>query len=70
MIQFTGGMWDKLYKGSFGEVRVGVQYSYTERFLFSGTANANGIATAAAPMVAARANDNTILTSFRYYPFQ
>ncbi len=70
VIQFTGGMWDKLYKGSFGEVRVGVQYSYTERFLFSGTANANGIATAAAPMVAARANDNTILTSFRYYPFQ
>ena len=70
VIQFTGGMWDKLYKGSFGEVRVGVQYSYTERFLFSGTTNANGIATAAAPMVAARANDNTILTSFRYYPFQ
>ena len=70
VIQFTGGMWDKLYKGSFGEVRVGVQYSYTERFLFSGTANANGIATAANPMIAARANENTILTSFRYYPFQ
>ena len=70
VIQFTGGMWDKLYKGSFGEVRVGVQYSYTERFLFGGTTNANGIGTAAAPIVAARANDNTILTSFRYYPFQ
>ena len=70
VVQFTGGLWDKLYKGSFGEVRVGVQYSYTERFLFAGTSNANGIATAAAPLVAARANENTILTSFRYYPFQ
>ena len=70
VLQFTGGVWDKLYKGTFGEVRVGVQYSYTERFLFGATTNANGIATAAAPLVAARANDNTILTSFRYYPFQ
>lgn len=70
VIQFTGGMWDKLYKGSFGEVRVGAQYSYTERFLFGGTTNVNGIGTAAAPIRAARANDNTILTSFRYYPFQ
>ncbi len=70
VLQFTGGMWDKLYKGAFGEVRVGVQYSYTERFLFGTTTNASGIGTAAAPLVAARANDNTILTSFRYYPFQ
>ena len=70
VIQITGGVWDKLYKGSFGEVRVGAQYSYTQRQLFAGTTAANGIATAAAPMIAARANNNTILTSFRYYPFQ
>ena len=70
IFQITGGLWDKLYKGSFGEVRVGVQYAYTQRQLFATTTNANGIGTAAAPLVSARANDNTILTSFRYYPFQ
>ena len=70
IFQLTGGLWDKLYKGTFGEVRVGVQYSYTQRQLFAATTNANGIGTAAAPLVSARANDNTILTSFRYYPFQ
>jgi hypothetical protein len=70
VFQLTGGIWDKLYKGNFGEVRVGVQYSYTQRELFGSTNNANGIATAAAPYTSARANDNTVLTSFRYYPFQ
>ena len=70
VLQLTGGIWDKLYKGSFGEVRVGAQYSFTQRQLYGVTANANGVATAAAPFIAARANDNTILTSFRYYPFQ
>ena len=68
--QITGGFWDKLYKGAFGEVRVGAQYSFTQRELFAATAAANGIATAAAPVTSARANNNTILTSFRYYPFQ
>ena len=64
-------MWDKLYKGSFGEVRVGVQYSYTERFLFGGTHQCQRHwLPPQTPIVAARANDNTILTSFRYYPFQ
>ncbi len=47
IFQITGGMWDKLYKGNFGEVRVGVQYSYTQRQLFGATAAANGAATAA-----------------------
>ncbi len=68
--QVTGGMWDKLYKGAFGEVRVGVQYSFTQRQLFAATTVASGIPTTAAPLVSAKANENTILTSFRYYPFQ
>ena len=69
IFQVTGGMWDKLYKGSYGEVRVGLQYSYTQRDLFAGTINANGIPTTAAPLISAKANDNLIETSFRYYPF-
>lgn len=60
--QGTVGMWDKLYKGSFGEVRAGLQYSYTRRELFQTTFN--NVTSAPA------ANEQTVLTSFRYYPFQ
>ena len=70
MLQVTAGMWDKIYRGSYGELRAGVQYSYTERHLFAATTNANGISTATAPLVSARANENMIETSLRYYPFQ
>lgn len=70
IFQITAGMWDKLYKGSYGELRVGVQYYYTQRDLFAATTNANGIGTAAAPLVSAKATDNLIETSLRYYPFQ
>ena len=63
--QITGGMWDKLYKGTFGEVRAGLQYSYTERELFQG----NGGGAVALPY-APRQNDQSVLTSLRYYPFQ
>ncbi len=70
IFQITGGLWDKLYRGNYGEVRVGVQYSYTQRDLFGGTTNANGIGSAAAPLVSAKADEQIVETSFRYYPFQ
>ena len=50
----TIGFSDKIYKGSFGLVTAGVQYEYVQRLLFGGTANANGIATAANPFTSAR----------------
>jgi hypothetical protein len=56
--QITGGLWDKIYQGSFGQVRFGLQYSYTELTAFRG-------ATGGAP----KTNDSMIFTSFRYYPF-
>lgn len=56
--QLTGGFWDKIYQGSFGSVRFGVQYSHTELTAFAG-------ATGAAP----KTSDDMIFTSFRYYPF-
>ena len=79
VFQVTGGMWDKIYKGSFGEVRVGLQYSYTQRELFqgygAGAAGAAGTVNAGTPALAAlpyspHQNDQLVLTSFRYYPFQ
>lgn len=60
--QITVGIWDKLYKGSYGEVRVGAQYSYTNRSLFPSTFNATTFHPAT--------DDNVIFTSLRYYPFQ
>ncbi len=70
VFELTGGFNDKLYKGAFGEVRVGVQYEYLQRQLFGSTANANGIPTAAAPIISARANEQILFTSLKYFPFQ
>jgi hypothetical protein len=58
MTQIAGGFWDKVYQGSFGSVRVGVQYSYTELTAFSGAIGGQP-----------KTNDSMIFTSFRYYPF-
>jgi hypothetical protein len=58
MTQISGGIWDRIYQGSYGSVRVGLQYSYTELNAFSG-------ATGGQP----KATDNMFFTSFRYYPF-
>lgn len=57
--QITGGLWDKLYQGSFGQVRVGLQYSHTERKAFPDAA------TGFAPI----GKEDMVFTSFRYYPF-
>jgi hypothetical protein len=65
--QVTGGLWDKVYKGDFGEVRLGLQYSYTQRELFAG----NGTTAPAPPYPnAPKQDDHSIFTSVRYYPFQ
>lgn len=58
MRQITTGVWDKVYQGRFGQVRVGLQYSYTQLDAFAG-------ATGGAPTT----NDHMIFTSIRYYPF-
>ena len=56
--QITGGVWQRLYQGSWGRVQVGAQYIYTERDTLAGL---NG--------VAPTAKQNMGLLSFRYYPF-
>ena len=71
--EITGGFTDKLYKGSFGEVRVGLQYAFYRRELFQGsgaTAAAAGVPAAPALNFSPVQNDHVVLTSLRYYPFQ
>jgi hypothetical protein len=63
--EITAGFWDKIYSGSFGDVRVGVQYSYIQRDFFPGT---GGLPVGSAPL-AASTNENVVMASFRYYPF-
>jgi hypothetical protein len=55
--QITTGLWDVPYIGDFGKLRVGLQYSYTERKAFEGVGGRPST------------SDNMFFTSFRYYPF-
>lgn len=52
------GFWQRIYQGSWGQARFGLQYSYVERNAFSGLGGAPA------------AHENMLYTSFRYYPFQ
>jgi len=56
--QITPGFWQQVYKGDYGNMKVGGQYSLTRREDFSG---AGGLAP--------HAMENTFLVSFRYAPF-
>ena len=67
--QVTVGFWDKVYTGSFGQVRVGVQYSHTELHAFSGLAGSNGAGIPPGASVQPKTTDDMVFTSFRYYPF-
>ncbi len=63
--ELTGGFWDKVYNGAYGSMRVGMQYSYVQRELFSGT---GGLPAGSTPL-GAKTNDNAFRFSVRYYPF-
>lgn len=55
--QITAGLWDKAYTGSFGQIRIGLQYSHTRLEGFSGGG------------YTPKTSDDMVFTSFRYYPF-
>jgi len=59
----TLGFWHKLYNGPHGGVRWGIQYSYIFRNTWSGS----GGLPAGTPGINAKAVDNMVFTSFRYY---
>jgi len=54
----TIGAWWKFEKGPFGTMQVGPQYAYIHRTIFQGVG------------LTPKTDDNTLMMSFRYYPFQ
>jgi hypothetical protein len=73
--QVTAGFWDKVYSGSYGEVRVGVQYSLSARDIFQTQYNGALVAGSGQTLAqeqliySPKTYENTIMTSIRYYPF-
>jgi len=68
IIEGTVGFWHKFYQGPKGGLRWGVQYSYFEKWGWSGN-NISGGAITGTPStsVSPKAADNMFLTSFRFY---
>ncbi|MGB8659071.1 MAG: hypothetical protein WCD34_01500 [Candidatus Acidiferrum sp.] len=58
----TVGFWHKIYSGPKGGLRWGLQYSYLTRSSWSGNNNTPTVAG-----IEAKAVDNMLFTSFRYY---
>ncbi len=56
--QITPGFWKTVYKGDYGNMKVGGQYSLTRRDAFSGADNQSP-----------HAFENIVMMSFRYSPF-
>jgi hypothetical protein len=54
----TVGFWQDVYRGNYGRARVGAQYEYIKREVFAGLGGAPST------------DNNIILTSLRYYPFE
>ncbi|WP_407167114.1 hypothetical protein [Bradyrhizobium sp. ORS 111] len=55
--QYTAGFYDTIFKGSYGTIKAGAQYSYTQRFAFAGVGGAP------------KTDDHIVMTQLRYYPF-
>lgn len=58
VVQGTAGAWWRFLHGTYGTMEAGAQYSYTRRSVFSGVGGGNGV------------DENMVLLSFRYLPFQ
>ena len=62
------GLWQQLYKGDMGQVRVGAQYEFVRLQAFSGSPTvsaANGLT----PNQGLNPYNNIVFFSLRYYPF-
>ncbi|MGB6175975.1 MAG: hypothetical protein WBF43_06490 [Methylocella sp.] len=55
--QITGGFWDDIYKGPWGRLTGGLQYSFTQKYAFAGLG------------FSPKVDEHMFFTSLRYYPF-
>ncbi|MGO8913005.1 MAG: hypothetical protein ACLQDM_27285 [Bradyrhizobium sp.] len=62
--EFTIGFWQDAYKGNLGRVRYGLQYEYVRLTAFQGLPTGTGT-----PNQGLTPNNNILMFSFRYYPF-
>jgi hypothetical protein len=60
----TTGFYYRPYKGSFGTLQYGLQYSYNHKSTWQGQ---NGAAGLPGGLAGPRANESMIMTNFRYY---
>jgi hypothetical protein len=68
--QISAGLWDKVYQGDFGSVRVGLQYSYVQNELWPGSGASDSTHPGGlAPNSQVHYNNQQVYASFRYYPF-
>ena len=59
IIQGTTGFWYNIYKGGYGTLRYGTQYSWTYKSTWAGVDSVVGL-------TAPKTSDNMVFTSFRY----
>ena len=68
--QVAVGFWDDIYKGPFGRLAGGLNYTFTQKYGFNGIGvTGNGIAGIPGTGGAPKRDENTFFTSLRYYPF-
>jgi hypothetical protein len=63
--EITVGFWQDLYKGSIGRLAVGMQYEYIKLEAFPGLSTGAGT-----PNQGLNPDNQVIMTSIRFYPFQ
>jgi hypothetical protein len=65
--EFTIGFWQDAYKGNLGRIRYGLQYEYVRLTAFAGVPGP--ITATSTPNQGLTPNNNILMFSFRYYPF-
>ena len=65
--EFTIGFWQDAYKGNLGRLRYGLQYEYVRLTAFQGVTGP--ITATSTPNQGLTPNNNILMFSFRYYPF-
>lgn len=63
LVEGTVGAWYRFLKGSYGTLEAGAQYEYIKRNTFAGESGVKGV------QESPTTNENAVLISFRYLPF-